>query len=96
MRFVLFGIDCGLGFRFAPNRAGAASTRRSGLRSHASQLCTGAIATRPGGQSVNPLADMLNGQCAPNSLYTRCAEFRISLTQDLQFADVFVATSCAA
>ncbi len=31
-----------------------------------------------------------------SSLYTRCAEFKISLTQDLQFADVFVATSCAA
>ncbi len=49
-----------------------------------------------GGRSISPLADMLIGQGAHNSLHTRCAEFKISLTQDLQFADVFVATSCAA
>ncbi len=93
--FVLFVVDCGPGIRFAPNRAGAASTRRSGLRSHASQL-RGRDRYASGGQSVNPLANMLNGQCARNSLHTRCAEFKISLTQDLQFSDFFVATSCAA
>jgi len=45
---VLFVVDLVLGFRLAPNRVGAASTRRSGLRSHASQLRTGAMGTRSG------------------------------------------------
>ncbi|MGO9921409.1 MAG: hypothetical protein ACLQIB_42800, partial [Isosphaeraceae bacterium] len=45
---------------------------------------------------VNPLVDMLNGRSACNCLYSRCADSDISLTQDLQFADFFVATSYAA
>jgi len=45
---------------------------------------------------LHPLVDMLNAQSARKSLYSKCAEFQISLTQNLQFADFFVATSYAA
>jgi hypothetical protein len=52
-----------------------------------------AIGTRSG---VNPLVDLLRRQSARDSLYSKCADSRFSLTQDLQFADFFVATSYAA
>jgi len=49
-----------------------------------------------GGEPAGALVDMLNAQSPHNSLYTICAEFQISLTQDLQFAGFFAATSYAA
>ncbi len=92
-------LDVVLGFRLAPDRVGAASTRRSGLRSHATQLRAGAISamgTRFGGESFNPLVDTLSRQSPRGSLYSRCADSRISLTQNLQYADFFVVTCYAA
>ena len=45
---------------------------------------------------MNPLVDMSNAESAPNFLYSKCADFQISLKQNLQFADFFAATSYAA
>jgi len=52
-----------------------------------------AIRTR---SQVNPLVDMLNAQSARKSLYSLCADLQILLTQNLQSADFFAATSYAA
>jgi hypothetical protein len=45
---------------------------------------------------ANPLVGMLDRQSARDYLYSRCADSKNSLTQKLQFADFFAATSYAA
>ncbi len=84
MRFVLFGVDCGPGIRFAPNRAGAASTRRSGLRSHASQL-RAARSIRVRGSIGQSAGGHVEWQSAAQFSTYKCADFQISLKGPRRF-----------